>query len=200
MRYREGVLRCQRLVLGLFLLLTAHTSAQTSASAGPPALPFEDIGACPFEGCSYREWMAREPVQIRRDRSSTSQVVFDLAAVEVVTAVTGTVVTVVPGILRVSKPVTLESLEGGLAVSAQDTVYLLTPEGEGFYKAWFKGRLHSGVDVVEVTDGGCRPAGGCAGRLVAEPTMVWWVQVRNAKGQVGWTDRPELFENTDALA
>ncbi|MGE0705610.1 MAG: hypothetical protein AB7P22_16915, partial [Vicinamibacterales bacterium] len=198
--YREGVLRCQRLVLGLLLLLTAGPRAQTSAPAGLPPLPFEDIGACPFEGCSYREWIARESVQIRRDRASSSPVVFELAAGEVVTAVTGTVVTVVPGILRVSTPVTLESLYGVLAVSPQDTVYLLTYEGEGFYKAWFRGRLHTGVDVGQITGGGCRVAADCAGRIVAEPTMVWWVQVRNAKGQVGWTDRPELFDNKDALA
>ncbi len=116
------------------------------------------------------------------------------------TAVTGTVVTVVPGILRVSTPATLESLDGVLAVSPQDTVYLLTYQGEGFYKAWFKGRLHNLVDVGEITRSGCRVAADCAGRIVAEPTMVWWVQIRNAKGQVGWTDRPELFDTTDALA
>jgi len=200
LRYREGVRRCQSLALGLLLFLTADPRGQALAPATLPPLPFEDIGACPFEGCSYREWIARESIEIKRDRASSSPVAFELAAGEVVTAVTGTVITVVPGILRVSTPVTLETLQGVLTVSPQDTVYLLTYEGEGFYKAWFKGRLHSMVDVGQISGGGCRVAADCAGRIVAEPTMVWWVQIRNAKGQVGWTDRPELFDNQDALA
>ena len=39
---------------------------------------------------------------------------------------------------------------------------------------------------------------GCEGvrRLLAvlsEPRTVWWVQVRNRRGEVGWTSQPEAF-------
>ena len=30
-------------------------------------MPFVDRGACPFEGCIYRDWVARAPVTIVED-------------------------------------------------------------------------------------------------------------------------------------
>jgi hypothetical protein len=40
---------------------------------------------------------------------------------------------------------------------------------------------------------------GCAGAILERPRSVWWVQIRNAKGQIGWTDEPEKFGNKDAV-
>ena len=31
------------------------------------------------------------------------------------------------------------------------------------------------------------------------PTAIWWVQVRNARGQVGWTRHAEAFDGKDRL-
>jgi hypothetical protein len=38
----------------------------------------------------------------------------------------------------------------------------------------------------------------CAETNLEQPQSVWWVQIRNAKGQIGWTDQPEKFGNKDA--
>ena len=48
-----------RLWAALVVTLTVGCSAeeQLSVQAGPP-IPYEDVGACPCEGCVYREWVA----------------------------------------------------------------------------------------------------------------------------------------------
>ena len=50
-------------VLALLLLHGAETMAQVTQASGPP-VPYEDIGACPFEGCVYREWIANAPLTV----------------------------------------------------------------------------------------------------------------------------------------
>ena len=56
---RRAMLVAVAVVLGLQLI-----SARQPPGALPP-LPYEDDGACAFEGCSYREWDATAPVTIR---------------------------------------------------------------------------------------------------------------------------------------
>src|SRR5690554_5510024 len=51
--------------------------AAVQAQSLPP-LPFEDIGACPFEGCVYREWVARSAVEIRSERQTAAPVLFQV--------------------------------------------------------------------------------------------------------------------------
>ncbi|HEX4566147.1 MAG TPA: hypothetical protein VH138_05920, partial [Vicinamibacterales bacterium] len=81
-----------------------------------------------------------------------------------------------------------------------ETLYLLTYEGEGYTKAWLRGKLYSDVDTVEFFNGVCdlRPDR-CAGRIVEKADTEWWVQVRNRLGLVGWTNEPEQFDGKDAI-
>jgi len=41
-----------------------------------PSLSFEDVGACPFEGCVYRDWIAMSNTDIYKERSTSSPVLF----------------------------------------------------------------------------------------------------------------------------
>src|SRR5947208_17187007 len=68
---------------------------------GPP-LPFEDDGACPFEGCTYRAWTTNMPVRVLTERRQDAPVAFELPKGARVTALTGVVVTVVPGIVQLT--------------------------------------------------------------------------------------------------
>jgi len=56
--------RVQVLVLVVLIIGPYVWAAQRSADV-PPPVPFKDVGACPFEGCVYRTWIANEAVAVR---------------------------------------------------------------------------------------------------------------------------------------
>ena len=150
-------------------------------------MPYEDFGACPFEGCTYRMWTAREPVQVLTDRNAAAPVAFTLNRGDRVTAVTGVVVTTRPGRVTFTAPTEIDSAIGRLTMQAGETIYLLTPTGEGHHVASVRGR------IVRDIDGGI-------GTLVERVTFEWWVQVRNTEGRTGWVSVSRQFEGTDRLA
>ena len=169
-----------------FLLLAGNVASQER-----PPMPFEDPGACPFEGCVYREWTAKRPTTARLRRSASSPIAFRLKAGERVQAITGVVVITKPGIVRFTKPWTA----GPVHAEPGEMMYLLTYEGEGFITAWFKGAIVRGVDQTNFI--GCGPVPGvpspapreCVADVTQYPVQVWWAQLRNSRGQLGWTSR-----------
>jgi hypothetical protein len=190
-----------RVVIALVAALAGGCVADEplSVQAGPP-IPYEDVGACPFEGCVYREWVANAPVAIRTDRTLTAPVAFTVGEGEKVTAVNGVVITTRPGRVEFDMPHDVDASGGRIHIESGQPLYLLTSQGEGFMKAWFDGWLYDGVDTSTFSNGGC--AGGprpCVGRIVESWQFEWWVQIRNAAGKVGWTREPEKFDNKDAL-
>ena len=120
-------------------------------------------------------------------RDDTAPVAFELPAGTRVTALTGVVVTVVPGIVELPAPADVETKEGTVPMKAGEVFYLLTYQGEGFGKVWIKGGVRTDVDLSRF-----KPKRG--------PTAIWWVQVRNARGQIGWTRHPEAFDGKDRHA
>jgi hypothetical protein len=170
------------------ILTIGHLSGQV----GPP-VPYEDAGACPFEGCVYREWIARRVTPVFKERDRSSPVLFQLKRGDKVQAITGIVVTTKPGVVRFTQA------WRGLAQPG-DLMYLLTYQGEGYTKAWFKGQFFENLDASAFLNGLCETAPSkCPAEVIERPTRTWWVQIRNANGQVGWTDRPQDFANKDAL-
>jgi hypothetical protein len=193
--------RLQLVAVLALATLPVLTAGRQSALSSPP-MPYEDAGACPFEGCAYGEWRANETVVVRRTRSSRAPVAFTILRNETITAVTGIVITTSPGRVRVRQAVDLQSLSGPLHVDAGETLYLLTYRGEGLTKAWFKGRVYDELDggVAFFNEACDTQPSRCAGTVVAGPQQTWWVSVRNAKDQIGWTHQPERFERTDRSA
>jgi hypothetical protein len=165
-----------------------------------PPLPFEDPGACPFEGCTYREWRAHEAVKVHADRRDDSPVVFTVAQGQKVWALTGIVVTIRAGRARFDKPQHLNASPRPIDIVPGQDLFLLTYQGEGVTKAWFQGQLYTDVDASSFINGICdvRPER-CTGRVVDKSQTEWWVQVRNASGQIGWTREPERFDDKDAF-
>jgi len=163
-------------------------------------MPYEDPGACPFEGCTYREWTVKAAIDVRADRRSDAPVAFQLKPGEKITAITGVVVTRKPGRVEFRAPTKLDTHEGPVNVVPGDVVYLLTYLGEGNYKMWFKGRLYPFVDGVTFLNGACdRFPDRCNGRIVEQSQTEWWIQIRTASGQVGWTMESDKFDGQDAL-
>lgn len=179
-------------------LATPVQRALGEPETGPP-MPYEDIGACPFEGCVYREWVANAPVTVRTGRRTSDPVAFTLQAGEHVQAVTGVVVTLKPGRVMFRAPIDLPSTQGAVHVEPGDTLYLLTYRGEGETTAWFKGQLYETLDGSEFFNGLCelRP-NECNGTIVERPERVWWVRLRQLKGLYGWSSEPDTFDNKDS--
>jgi hypothetical protein len=163
-------------------------------------VPFEDPGACPFEGCVYREWTAKSVVDVLTERRKHTKVAFALEPGEKVTALTGVVITLKAGRAQFRESRTLKTDAGLVRIDPGETLYLLTYAGEGYTKAWLRGKLYSGVDTVDFFNAVCdTQPDPCAGRIVEKAVAEWWVQVRNRRGLVGWTNEPEQFDGKDAF-
>lgn len=147
-----------------------------------PRLPFVDKGACPFECCTYREWNVIKPTAIRTRMSDRSAVLFKAAKDEKIRGVTGVVITTRAGVVRVLK----NTKVGDISVSKGETLYLLTYLGEGFYKVWRKGRI---IEENMTEEGSLK--------VVSQPLSVWWMKVKNQRGQTGWSREPDNFGNKD---
>lgn len=167
------------LVIGLNILFLATVSS----FAQNLKLPYKDVGACPFECCTYRDWFARKPISTFRTMNSGSPVAFKLKKGEKVKGVTGVVITSVAGKARVLKDVTLENSK--VKVKKGDTLLILTYLGEGYFRFWYRGKsFEESADVDGI-------------KVLSQPKSVWWVKIRNRKGQIGWAISDGNFDNQD---
>jgi hypothetical protein len=197
MANRVSSMWTSRVLLLLLVTFVGNVNAKAQAAAMPP-VPFEDEGACPFEGCVYRQWRARTPVEILEARRSNAPVAFRVKPGERVTALTGVVVTLRAGRVRFNVPQRLTSSAGPIEVLPEQTLYLLTYQGEG--KVWFNGRVYEDVGVSSFINDACGDSPSrCTGRVVEPSRTEWWVQIRNNGGQMGWTREPDKFDGKDAL-
>jgi len=196
-----------KFVIGALVACLAEVSIHGSGalqrgavrSPGPP-VPYEDVGACPFEGCVYREWIANAQVDVRSGRRPNDPIAYTLRAGDRVQALTGIVVTIKPGRVQFKAQADLGSSSGAVHVEPGETLYLLTYHGEGETTAWFKGRLYDWLDGSEFFNAVCedQPAS-CNGSIVERPQRVWWVRLRSLRGRLGWSRETEKFDNKDAL-
>ncbi len=168
------------LLIGLSILFfaTVQSFAQNLK------LPYQDVGACPFECCTYRDWFARKPILIFKTMNSGSPIAFKLKKGEKVKGMTGVVITSVAGKAKVLNNYSSEN--GQQKLKKGDDLFLLTYLGEGYYKVWHKGKFfESPVDADEHF------------KIIKQAKSVWWVKIRNRKGQIGWTISDGNFDNQD---
>ena len=188
------------LAAAIMISAAIRLAAQSSSSEYPPT-PYEDPGACPFEGCVYREWTANDAVDVRTDRDHGAPIAFRVAKGDKVNALTGVVITRIPGRVQFRQEEDLSGTDGAFHIVPGETLYMLTYHGEGFMKVWFKGRVYDNVNTMQFYNGVCDfDASRCTGSILQRTESEWWIQIRNAAGQVGWTDEPRKFDGTDALA
>jgi hypothetical protein len=164
----------------LFALLSAtaaielRSQSRSTTDLAPPN-PHIDKGACPFECCTYREWVANQKMALL-DSPNGKKVVARVAKGDKVQALTGEVHSVP---LRVVAQV--DHPESN--VKRGDVIYILHYMGEGSWKAWHNGQL---LDVENFSDKG------------PFPKYTWWVKVKTSSGLVGWTISHRNFSNQDA--
>jgi hypothetical protein len=154
-----GALCC--IVASLFVL---SAYADNASGKDVPPKRYEDIGACPFECCSYRDWTVRESVQLL-DRPNGQHVVGSLRKGEVVHGMTGEII---------SEPISVKANRDvpETHIKVGDTFYVLHYDGEGYWKVWF----HGATELIRQSV-----------INVPHPKAEWWVKVKSASGVVGWT-------------
>ena len=180
-------------VVFVFIVFTTTINAQ---KAKPPALPFLDWKACPFEGCAYREWTAKKPVVVYDTYQSGRHSVGHLAKGEKVVGITGVVITFKPGVIRMDRDLPEQGLKRG------DMILTYTYRGEGFSAVWANGEYDGSYDIsfTKWPDGqGC---GGthCAATYVDLGKKEWWAQIKLKSGRTGWINMNTAeFDGVDML-
>lgn len=179
--------------LSLLVLLFLPASAPPQAQ---PPVPFYDWGGCPFEGCTYRRWEAGKPVTVWTGRDRR-HVAFTIKPKEWAHGINGVVITTRPGVSKVLIKMTLGN-KAQVELAPGDLLYTLHYLGEGYDLFWFRGKTYS--DQISGDPDPDPPPPGTEIQIISRPEYVWWVKVRNAKGQVGWTDQTDRFTNMDQFA
>lgn len=168
--------------LSFLLILCSIAGAVFGQNKSGPPVPYIDKGACPFECCTYRQWNVVKPTAIRAAMRENAPVSFRLRAGEKVRGMTGVVITTQPGIVRVLKNTKLQNT----SLNRGDELLLLTNLGEGFSKVWYKGRIFEGDPYDDTVY-----------KTIRERISIWWVKVKNRRGQIGWSREPDNFGNKD---
>lgn len=193
---RYAAMKARFLASLLFISATAIAGEPREV----PPLPFHDWGACPFECCTYREWIAKAPITVFKKRDE-KDVAFQLSKNEHVLAITGVVVTHKPGITEILKPIQIGYLPNGkkkvLSLKPGEKIYSLHYAGEGNDVFWYKGKTY--IDEVSVPDNGLGHIPNMNNIAIhSRPEFVWWAKIRNKAGETGWTRKTNLFGNQDA--
>jgi hypothetical protein len=166
------------------LMVCAGLLLPAFAQDAPPTLPFYDWGACPYETCQYGEWTAHRSATVYDTWEQGRRSIAQLAEGNKVTGITGAVVTLTPGVIRMDRDLPEQGLRRG------DTVFTYANRGEGFSAVWFNGKYHTEFDIsfAKLPDGtGC---GGehCAATYLDLGRKTWWAQVKLSSGMKGWVE------------
>ena len=177
----------------VFTAAVAFFVVSTAAQQTHPPM-YTDRGACPFECCTYQRWsVAKNTVAYALPNKSSKRVgVYKKGSR--VRGLTGEVRTTQPGKFVVTKP--HDKYRPG------DILWVYTPQGEGFYKIWFGGKMVEEELIYmsgpyEQSGIKCEDREDCWGKLEVELKDDWWVKVRSAAGWVGWTNETGNFRGMD---
>jgi hypothetical protein len=149
----------------------------------PPSL-YVSKGACPFEGCAYREWLARRSLPVY-ERAGGARIIARLQKGERVQALNGEVhcrpVRVIAGR---DDPAAGSYEPTSPRIRKGQMFYLLHYEGEGHWRVWFSGQ----ITTVEM-----------APREMPRARSTWWARVKTASGTIGWVIATGNFDGQDIL-
>jgi hypothetical protein len=185
--------------LACLCVLVAANAYPARAQRMPPR-DYEDRGACPFECCTYREWSVKADTVFYKTRSTKSPAAYRASKGERVRGLTGVVITLEPGKAVVRKATTIGEGRRKVSLATGDVLYVLNYEGEAVYKVWFRGRIYEEQIMSAPVVMHARPEDRALEpvQMLSAPRAVWWVKVRNKRGQVGWSRQPEHFGDIDA--
>jgi hypothetical protein len=140
-----------------------------------PQQIFIDKGVCPFECCTYRQWKVKKTT-ILYDKPEGTQQIAILNPGDSVKGMTGEVRSI-PVKMRATHNISMTDIK------ADDIFYVINYIGEGSWKIWHKEKFTT-VHQADVK--------------ITKPETTWWVKVKDAKGNIGWSLSDGNFSNQDA--
>lgn len=151
-----------------------------------PRAPLVLSGSCPGECCGYGEWLTGDLTQVYARAYDTTNVAFTLIPRSPMTALEGYVRIDTLGAAQLTAGGVMYLPGGGQhEIPAGDSVILLGYQGEGFYHAWYGGR----VGEVEVET---------QSMVSRELAADWWVEITSASGDGWlWMERTPLIWGAD---
>ena len=140
--------------------------------------------ACPFECCVYGAWVADTVIPLYDAPRATGTPALTLAKGTKLAADTGVVF-----VTHIALAIVEDTVADGpnAVLLPGDTLVLLDPIGEGYWKAWRRGQVLE--TVPPFFESWWRPAP--AGRLIGEAAREWWARA-TANGRTGWF-RPDRY-------
>jgi hypothetical protein len=189
---------CFKLSFALSLLAPVFLAAQSpprqSTAPAPPHLPVIDRNACPFEGCTFRNWLVTKDSPLFSTWEKDGKTIGTLKKDQVVTGLTGVHITWEPDRIQVLKPIPELHLQPG------DIILRYQYLGEGFANVWVNGEWKESYDltfVTEMDNSGCLRD--CPAKVISEGRKDWWVRVKTPQGTIGWAKADDQFDCMDAL-
>jgi hypothetical protein len=181
----------------IFSFVCLFSLSPMAQSISTPPSPFIDIGACPFECCRYGEWIAKTDIELR-DKVNGSIVVGNIKLGDKIQAMTGEVHTV---------PTVIEAIRDHGKFKKGNLFYLLTYQGEGFYKVWLNGAISSEEILfpgftAQYDFKNCDSNNNdCWGRIKnLKRESIWWIKIRKSDGKTGWTNQSKEFRGQDSCS
>lgn len=179
----------------LFILLSSISSAAAAQQSKPPALPYFDWNACPFEGCVYRKWTVKQPVVVYSTWGHARKAVGQLAGGDIVLAVTGVVITYKPGMIRINQDL---PDYGGL--KRGDIIYTYAYQGEDAWAVWLNGKYRDGFGfppAYPADDPRCHQD--CAATVLQSGNKEWWAKLKLPSGKTAWVNMDKEFAKFDGI-
>lgn len=157
--------------------------AVATGAINRPPTPYIDKGACPFEGCTYRTWVAKKEVHLV-SRPGSRKTVGVVQAGERVVGITGEVHSI-PILVHAADNIPDPDKPDQVLIPKGKPFYVIHYLGEGYWLCWYDGQL---TEVENFSDR--RPF----------PKATWWVEVRTSSGLIGWAISDGNFDGQDSLA
>jgi hypothetical protein len=185
---------CSLLLFATLAFARQNGPAAPTNGGGEPKLPVIDENACPFEGCTFREWTVTKDSTLYSAWQDGRTETGTLKPGDKVTGLTGVHLTRKPDRILVRQPIP------DLAVRPGDIILRYMYVGEGFANIWAKGNWHKEYDcsfIIEQNGSGC--ANECAAVVTETGVKEWWVQVKTGNGKTGWVLVQDNFDGMDIL-
>src|SRR5262249_5134084 len=148
-----------------------------------PALPHFDWNACPFEGCTYRQWTAHEVVPVYDTWNENRREVSRRAIGGKFNTRNGVVMTYKHGGIRLDEDIPGSGFKRG------DIILTYTYHGEGESAVCFKGKYYANFNIqFSKSPGGSCGSSHCEATYVHPGKCVWWAKVKLKSGRTGWVD------------
>jgi hypothetical protein len=178
----------------LFAFATPLLAQQRSVPMPePPKLPMIMEHACPFEGCSFREWAVIKDFDVFDTWKSPRKKLDTIRHGDRVLGETGVFVTWEPDRVRATRDVPALNLKSG------DVYLRYMYEGEGFWDLWAAGVWYTEQDGAYARETGQTECKNCNAEVLSEGRKEWWVKVKKGKLE-GWTLEENQFDHMDVIA